>query len=87
MLITFDELFPGNEMHQKSKKKKEKRVRRDESFGPLTRLSDQTAAKRHFYEHPRRPGGGPGGAATSRLALQIAGLPVIKASEEGEGSV
>lgn len=88
MLITFDELFPGNETHQKSKKKRinKKKVRRDESFGPLTRLSDQTAAKRPFYERPRRPGG----AATSRLTLRTPGLPVIKASEaaeEGEGSV
>lgn len=40
MLIKFDELFSGNEMHQE--------VRRDESFRPLTRSSDQTAAKYPF---------------------------------------
>lgn len=40
MLIKFDELFSGNEVHQK--------VRRDESFRPLTRACDQTAAKYPF---------------------------------------
>lgn len=40
MLIKFDELFSGNVMHQK--------VRRDESFCPLTHASDQTAAKYPF---------------------------------------
>lgn len=40
MLIKFDELFSGNEVHQK--------VRPDESFRPLTRAWDQTAAKYPF---------------------------------------
>lgn len=49
MLIKFDELFPGNEMHQQ-------KVRRDESFGPLTRASDQTAAKCPFTSIVTGPG-------------------------------
>lgn len=51
MLIKFDELFPGNEMHQK--------VRRKESFGQLTHASDQTAAKCPFTSIVSGPGTGP----------------------------
>lgn len=48
MLIKFDELFSANEMHQE--------VRRDESFRPLTRSSDQTAAKYPFTSIISGPG-------------------------------